>query len=563
MEEALKEFKRMPVRNVVSWTAIISGFVKRDDSLSALKIFRQMRQMNERINNFTITSVLTACAKPDMTKEAIQLHCWIIKAGYYLDGSVSAALISMYSKFGALDQSEMLFTEMNKVKNSGIWAVMISSLAQSQNSQRAVEMFRRMIQEDQRPDNFCYSSVFSVINCLHLGRQIHCHAYKFGFVYDLSVGSSLFTMYSKNGSIEDSYKVFQQIPFRDNVSWTSMIAGFAEHGYGEHALSLLMDMLSGGNKPDQSTLTAALTACSVLQSIRKGKEIHGYAFRAGLGSKELVSSALVWYVQNGLPEEAVVLFQKMLVSNFVVDSFTISSALGAIALLNSLELGMQVHALVTKLGLDSELSVGSSLVTMYSQCGNIADCSKTFDQIAEPDHISWTSLIASYAQHGKGEEALEVYEDMIRKGIKPDAVTFVEVLSACSHADLIERGHFYFSSMTRDFGIEPDNRHHACMVDLLGRSGRLKEAESFINSMPIDPDSLVWTTLLAACTLHGDIDLGNKAAEKAMELAPGRSGSYISLANIFASVGKWKEAVDIRRRMSLIGVNKEPGWSFT
>ncbi|CAN1155909.1 Pentatricopeptide repeat-containing protein At1g74600, chloroplastic [Linum perenne] len=595
MEEALKEFKWMPVRNVVSWTAIISGFVKRDDSLSALKIFRQMRELKERINNFTITSVLTSCAKPNMFKEAIQLHCWIVKAGYYLDGSVSAALISMYSKLGSLDQSEMLFTEMDKVKNSGIWAVMISSLAQSQNSQRAVDMFCRMLQEDQRPDNYCYSSVLSVINCLHLGSQIHCHACKFGFVYDLSVGSSLFTMYSKNGSIEDSYKVFQQIPFRDSVSWTSMIAGFAEHGRGEQALSLFMDMISGGNKPDQNTLTAALTACSVLQSLRKGREIHGYAFRAGLGSEELISSALVCmysksgalafaskvfdllpqkdqvscsslvsgYAQNGLLEEAVVLFQKMFVSNFIVDSFTVSSALGAIALLNRLELGMQVHTLVTKLGLASELSVGSSLVTMYSECGIIANCSKAFDQIVEPDHISWTSLIASYARHGKGEEALEVYEHMIRKGTRPDAVTFVEVLSACSHTDLVEKGDLYFSSMTRDFGIEPDNRHYACMVDLLGRSGRLKEAESFINSMPIDPDSLVWTTLLAACKLHGDIDLGKKAAEKAMELAPGRSGSYISLSNMFAEVGKWKEAVDVRRRMSIIGVNKEPGWSFT
>ncbi|CAI0401659.1 unnamed protein product [Linum tenue] len=592
MDEAAKEFNRMPVRNVVSWTAIISGFVKKDDSVAALKIFRQMKSTNERINNFTITSVLTACAKPDMAKEAIQIHCWIVKAGFHLDAVVGAALLNTYLKLDAFDCSEMLFSEMDEIKNPGIWAVMISSLAQSHNSGRAVEMFRKMLQEGQRPDKFSYSSILSVVNCLHLGRQIHCHALKFGSVFDLSVGSSLFTMYSKSGSLQDSYEVFEQIPFRDNVSWTSMIAGFAEHGCGKQALSLFRDMVSAGNKPDQNTLTAALGACSVLQSLHKGREIHGYVFRAGLGTESFAGGALVsmyakcgalafaskvfdmlpkkdqvacsslvsGYAQNGLLEEAVVLFHEMIASNFKVDSFTISSALGAI---NSLDLGLQVHTLVTKVGLASELSVGSSLVTMYSKCGNIVDCSKAFDQIDEPDLISWTSLIASYASHGKGEEALQVYDHMIEKGIQPDAVTFVEIISACSHAGLVERGHSCFHSMTRDFGIEPDNRHFACMVDLLGRSGRLKEAERFIDSMPIDPDSLVWTSLLAACKLHGDVELGKVAAEKVMELAPGRSGTYISLSNIFADVGKWKEAVEIRRRMSRIGVIKEPGWSFT
>ncbi|CAI0401653.1 unnamed protein product [Linum tenue] len=301
-------------------------------------------------------------------------------------------------------------------------------------------------------------------------------------------------MYSKSGSLQDSYEVFEQIPFRDNVSWTSMIAGFAEHGCGKQALSLFRDMVSAGNKPDQNTLTAALGACSVLQSLHKGREIHGYVFRAGLGT----------------------------------ESFA-----------------------------------GGALVSMYAKCGALAFASKVFDMIDEPDLISWTSLIASYASHGKGEEALQVYDHMIEKGIQPDAVTFVEIISACSHAGLVERGHSCFHSMTRDFGIEPDNRHFACMVDLLGRSGRLKEAERFIDSMPIDPDSLVWTSLLAACKLHGDVELGKVAAEKVMELAPGRSGTYISLSNIFADVGKWKEAVEIRRRMSRIGVIKEPGWSFT
>ncbi|XP_057988433.1 pentatricopeptide repeat-containing protein At1g74600, chloroplastic [Hevea brasiliensis] len=553
--EAVKIFSRMPVRNVVSWTAIISGFVKKDDSISALKIFKEMRIIKEEINNFTITSIITACAKPDMIKEAIQIHSWILKTGFYLDPIVQAALINMYAKVHAIDLSEMVFRESEDVKNPRLWATMISSFAQNQSSQRAIELLQIMLQESLRPDSFCFSSVLSVIDCSNLGRQIHSYTLKTGFVFDLSVGSSLFTMYSKCGSIEDSYKVFEHIPVRDNISWTSMISGFTEHGCANQAFELFRNMLAEGTRPDQMNFIAILAACSGLRSLQKGKEIHGHAFRAGMGREALVGGALVsmyskcgalesarkvfdmlpekdqvscssmvsGYAQNGLLEEAVFLFHEMLMSNVTADSYTVSSVLGAIALLNRLGIGTQLHARLTKVGLDSNVSVGSSLVTMYSKCGNIEDCCKAFDQVDEPDLICWSAMIASYAQHGKGVEALKIYEKMRRQGIRPDSVTFVGVLFACSHANLVEEGYFLFNSMTKDFGIEPNNRHYACMVDLLGRSGRLKEAEKLIKSMTIDPDALVWGTLLAACKLHGEVELGKKAAK----MASGRKSSRL------------------------------------
>ena len=236
--------------------------------------------------------------------------------------------------------------------------------------------------------------------------------------------------------------------------------------------------------------------------------------------------------------------------------------LGAIALLNRLVIGTQLHAYIAKLGLDSDVSVGSSLMTMYSKSGSLGDCRKAFDHIENPDLIGWTTMIVSYAQHGKGAEALSVYELMRKEGIKPDSVTFVGVLSACSHNGLVEEAYIHLNSMAKDYGIEPGYRHYACMVDLLGRSGRLKEAEQFINNMPVKPDALVWGTLLAACKVHGDIELGKLAAKKVMELEPCDAGVYVSLSNICADMGQWEDVLKIRSLMKGTGVTKEPGWSF-
>ncbi|XP_048329913.2 pentatricopeptide repeat-containing protein At1g74600, chloroplastic [Ziziphus jujuba] len=594
MDEAVKKFSQMPIRNVVSWTAIISGFVKKDDSISAVKFFRDMRKTGEEVNNYTLTSVIAACTQPTMIEESTQIHCLILKTGFYLDAAVGAALINMYSKVGAADVSERVFQEMENLQNMGTWAAMASSYAQNQASGRATELFQKMLQESLKPDEFCTSSVLSIIGCLDFGRQIHCYALKSALGFYCSVGCSLSTMYSKCGSLEESYKVFLEIPAKDNVSWASMIAGFAEHGFADQALELFRDMLSDGVMPDNMTLNAGLTACAVLPSLKTGKEIHGYALRAGLGNDRVVGGALItmyskcsalklarsvfdvlpekdqvaWsslasgYAQNGYIEEAVLLFHHMLMADLAIDSFIVSSILGSIALLNKTSIGTQLHAHIIKMGLDSDVSVGSSLVTMFSKSGSIEDCCKVFDQIEEPDLIGWTAMIVSYAKNGRGAEALRVYEIMKKEGIKPDSVTFVAVLSACSHSGLVEEAHFHLHSMAKDYGIEPGYRHYACMVDLLGRAGRLEEAERFINDMPIEPDSLVWGTLLAACKVHGDIELGKRAAAKVMELEPYDAGAYISMSNICADVGQWEEVLKIRSQMKGIGVMKEPGWSF-
>ncbi|KAK9119281.1 hypothetical protein Scep_017374 [Stephania cephalantha] len=593
MNEAVKGFSRMLFRNVVSWTAIISGFVQKDDSVSALRFFKEMMKVNVGINTYTVTSVLAACAKPALSREAIQIHSWTMKTGLYSDSTVKTSLINTYAKIGEIGLSEMVFGEMECTKNLETWAVMISGFAQNQNLGRTIELFKKMCRDGLRPDKFCSSSVLSIIDDVTLGRQIHCNVFKAGMNFDASVGSALSTMYSKCNSLVEAYNVFEEILDKDEVSWTSMIVGFAEHGCPKQALKLFINMPVKDIRPDQVILSAVLTACSALPSQRKGKEVHGYALRAGIDEDVLVGGALItmyskcgslfsakrvfkmmpqndqasWcslmsgYAQKGSIEESILLFHDMRIAGLEIDCITISSLLVMAATLTKLVIGTQLHGLVMKTGLYSDVSVGSSLVTMYSRCGNIEKSHKVFDQIKNPDLVAWTSMIVGYAQHGKGIEALKLYELMRKHEVEPDAVTFVGVLSACGHNGLLEEGNYHLNSMKKDFGIEPGARHYACLVDLLGRLGRLEEAVILINSMPIKPDALVWGTLLAACKKHGDVELGRLAANKVLELEPSESGAYISLSNIFANVGEWEEVLNVRRLMKSAGLKKETGWS--
>lgn len=594
VNEAVRAFSRMPEHNVVSWTAIISSFVQMEDSVSALKFFKEMKEIGTDMNEFTITSILTACAKPAMAYVAIQMHCLILKTGFLMDCAVKDSLINMYARTGEVGLSEKVFDEIRCVKDVSTWAVMISGLAQSEDSTRSVELFKRMAREGLRPDKFCSSSVLSVISCLALGKQIHSFVLKAGLVLDVSVASSLFTMYSKCDNLDDAYEVFKQMPEKDTVSWTSMIAGFAEHGNADQAFCLFKKMIFEKIRPDYMTLSAILIACSVLRSLHKGKEIHGYALRVGLGPETLLCGALVnmyskcrtlvsarrifdampqkdqisWsslvsgYAQNGYIEDALSQFHQMLIDGMEIDYFTISSVLGVSATLTRAGLGKQLHAYSVKIGLDSDLSVSSSLITMYSKCGSIDDSRRVFDQIERPDLVTWTAMIDGYAQHGQGVEALKIYEMMREEGIQPDSVTFVAVLSACSHNGLVEEGYLYLNSMVKNYGIAPEACHYACMVDLLSRSGRLEEAASFIDKMPIKPDALIWGTLLGACRVHGNVELGKLAAEKVLELEPCDPGAYVLLSNFCAEVGDWEEVLKIRSLMKGVGVRKEPGWSF-
>ncbi|KAL0381535.1 UNVERIFIED_CONTAM: Pentatricopeptide repeat-containing protein, chloroplastic [Sesamum angustifolium] len=455
MCDAIKQFRLMPVRNVVSWTSIISGFVQKGDSASALGVLKDMRKAGDEINTFTVSSVLAACANPSMFKDALQ--------------------------FGAIDLSEIAFAEAQNLKQ--------------------------------------------------VGRQVHGYALKVGMVSEVSVGSSIFTMYSKCGDLEESLKAFEQLERKDNISWTSMIAGLAEHGCADKAVQMFRQMEFENSVPDEKILATILNSCSALHSLRLGREIHGFALRCGFAEHTIIDDALVnMYSKCGDLNSAKIVF----------------------------------HAMPFK----DQVS-WSSLISGFAQRGYIEEVLQLLHDMllsgitVDAFTISWTTMITSYAHHGEGLEALQLFDLMKKSGIEPDDVTFVGVLSACSHTGLVGEGYFHLNSMIRDYGIEPGYKHYTCMVDLLGRAGRLEEAHRFIVNMPIEPNTLVWETLLAACKVHGNHELGKLAAEKIKELQPSGAGAYVSVSNIWAEAGEWEHVLKIRGSMKETGVRKkEPGWSF-
>ncbi|XP_051123152.1 pentatricopeptide repeat-containing protein At1g74600, chloroplastic [Andrographis paniculata] len=592
---AVKEFESIPVRNSGAWAAIIRGFIHDGDPGSAIRVLSDMRKAGEEVNKFTVSTVIAACGDPTMFEEVRQLHGWVLKMGLYRDSVVRAPLIKMYSNAGAIDMSELVFAEFRDTEEVGIWANMLSVYVNDGKSyEKAVDFFRRMLEENVAIDHFVASSILSVVDNLSLGRRIHGHIVKTGFLSEVSVSCSIFTMYSKCGDLTESLNAFRRLEKKDVVSWTSMISGLSEHGRANDAVMLFREMVPEYPTIDAKILAAVMNACSVLCSSKLGKEVHGAALRRGFAGEATIdgasvnmyakcgdlrsatvaftmmpvkdpisrSSIIAGFSHHGRVDEALKLLKDMLISTPSLDPFTISSVIGAVAISGAPPIGMSLHAHIIKISLESYAAVGSSIVMMYSKNGRIDDCLKAFKQITNPDLVSWTAMIDCFAYHGKGTEALTSFDVMTKSGINPDDETFLAVLSACSHAGLVDAGYRHLNSMIVDYRIQPGHKHYVCMVDLLGRAGRVEEAARFICNMPFEPDMIAWETLLAACRVHGNREIGKLAARKVLELRPPDAGAYVMASNMFAEEGEWEQVEQLRSLMIECRVKKaEPGWS--
>lgn len=270
------------------------------------------------------------------------------------------------------------------------------------------------------------------------------------------------------------------------------------------------------------------------------------------------------YSQCNEEEKAIHAFLEIKQQGLVPNQYTFSSVLAACATLSSLEFGRQLHGLVCKSNINSDKCIESSLIDMYSKCGSIVDAEKVFNFVENPDVVTWTAMISSYAQHGLVSNAVNLFEKMKKKAIiKPNAVTFLSVLFACSHGGLVDEGLHYFHTMKDTYGLLPEMEHYACIVDLLGRIGRIDEAMDFIKNMPIQPGEMVWQSLLGACKVHKNIKVGKIAAEKIMGMRPENPSSvYVLLSNTYINSGKYEDGITIREQIRARGMKKEPGCSW-
>uniref|UniRef100_A0A2P2NYA9 DYW domain-containing protein n=1 Tax=Rhizophora mucronata TaxID=61149 RepID=A0A2P2NYA9_RHIMU len=381
----------------------------------------------------------------------------------------------------------------------------------------------------------------------------------------------------------------------DVVSWNSMVVGCVRQGFREEALSFFQKMHERNMKMDDFTYPSVLNSLASLKDMPNAMSVHCLIIKTGFTAYKLVNNALVdmyakqgksdcalkifnmivekdvisWtslvtgYSHGGSYEEAIKLFHEMRIEGVHPDQVVVASILIACAELTVIEFGKQVHTILLKSGLDSSLSVNNSLVTMYAKCGIIADAKQVFNSMSIRDVISWTALIVGYAKNGRGRDSICFYEQMVVAGIRPDFITFIGLLFACSHSGLVEKSRHYFESMVKVYGITPGPEHYACMIDLLGRSGRLVEARDLLNKMAVEPDATVWKAILGACRVHGELELGEKAARNLSELEPMNSVPYIMLSNMYSTAGRWEDAARIRKLMKSRGIRKEPGCSWT
>ncbi|XP_059070131.1 pentatricopeptide repeat-containing protein At3g24000, mitochondrial isoform X2 [Cryptomeria japonica] len=472
---------------------------------------------------------------------------------------------------------------------------MISGYVQNGNCLEGLRLFRR--REGVNVDQYCLASALRA--CIRMGwiqegRRVHGDVIKNAYELDMFVQNVLVHMYVKCGVVEDAWQVFERMSEPNVVSWTAVIGGYAQNRNWSKALTLFSEMHHEGVKLDQSAYASVLRICCSAMALEQGKQVHALAVHSGFDLDVIVGSALVdtyvkcgsvengrrlfdrmpcrnvvsWtamivgYAQRGHGIEALRLYLQMQRDGINVDEYTVAGVLGACSSLAALEQGKQVHGTVVRIGFELDVSVCNGLIDMYGKCGKIEEARKIFDIIPESSVASWNAMIAGFAQHGKGKEAILLYEQMLQAGVNPDVITFVVVLSGCSHAGLLDEGHHYFASMTRDHGIAPKAEHYGCMVDLLGRAGRLDEAFNFINQMPIEPNASVWGSLLGACRVHGNIELGEKAVEHLLELIPENPAPYVLLSNIYAAAGRWKDAAKVRSLMKDRGVKKQPGCSW-
>ncbi|TYH56695.1 hypothetical protein ES332_D08G038300v1 [Gossypium tomentosum] len=425
------------------------------------------------------------------------------------------------------------------------------------------------------------------------GLQLHAHIIKSGIQTIPLISHHLINFYSKTQLPLFSRQVFFEAPHKSPTTWSSVISSFAQNEFPSLAIQFFRTMLVNNIRPDDHIYPSATKSCAILGRSDIGQSIHCLVLKTGYDRDVFVASSLVdmygkcgkikdarnlfdempqrnvvsWsgmiygYAQLGEFEEALTLFKQALYERLDVNDFTFSSVVQVCANSTLLQLGKQIHGLCFKTNYDMSSFVGSSLISLYSKCGVIGGSYRVFDEACVKNLGMWNAMLIACAQHSQTEKVFDLFKQMEGLGIKPNFITFLCVLYACSHAGLVEKGKHYFELM-KEYGIEPGDQHYASLVDLFGRAGKLQEALSIIREMPIQPTESVWGAFLTGCRLHGNTELAAYAADRIFELGPVSSGLHVLLSNAYAAAGRYEDAAKARKMLRDRGIKKETGLSW-
>lgn len=580
------------------WNGLMAAYTKNFRFTDALNLFGSLLHFPYlNPDSYTYPSVFKCCGELGRADYGKMIHAIVMKSGYDSDVVVASSVVGMYAKCGLFENAMHLFDEMPQ-RDVGCWNTVISCYYHDGQCEKALELFGRMKGCGFLPDSVTYTTAIS--SCARLldlerGKDIHNELLRNGFVMDGFVSAALVDMYGKCGCLEMAIEVFDQIPRKSLVSWNSMIVGYSLRGDSKSGIELLWRMNEEGIKPTSTTLSSLLMACSNSGKLLHGKFLHGYMIRNNIEADIFILSTLIdlyfkcqhvlyaefifkamtktnvvaWnvmisgYVSSGCYFEAIGIFNDMKESGIKPDAFSFTSVLAACSQVAALEQGKDIHKSINASMLESNGKVAGALLDMYAKCGAVNEAISVFNQLRARDLVSWTSMIMAYGSHGQASEALKLFREMQQSNIRPDRVTFLAIISACSHAGLVDEGLYYFYTMINNYGIQPTTAEYSCLIDLLGRSGRLHEAYGILQRNPsVREDIDLLSTLLSACRMHGELDLGEEIASLLIQRDPDDPSTYVILANMYASDKKWNEARKVRLKMKELGLKKNPGCSW-
>ncbi|CAI0551823.1 unnamed protein product [Linum tenue] len=505
---------------------MMRAHVRRNRPEQALLVYTLMRDGDVAADTYTYPILLQSCSQRLAEVEGRLIHGQVIKVGFDSDVYVGNTLINMYAVCGCLEEAAKVFDEMPE-RDLVSWSALVSCYEQNERYDEALRKFKEMVVDGVLVDEVVLITVLSA--CTHLvvamtGQLIHALAIKAGIELYINLQNALIHMYSICGELVAAEKLFSSGCTLDLISWNSMISGYLRCGEVEKARSLFDSM------PQRDTVS-----WSVL--------ISGYAQRDRFA-------------------DALALFQDMQLEGIQPDETVLVSVISACTHLSALDQGAWIHAYIRKKQMKVNVILGTTLIDMYMKFGSVPNAMEVFRAMEEKGVSTWNALILGLAMNGFVKESLATFSEMKECNIVPNEITFLAVLGACRHMGLVEEGRRHFDAMSRKHGIEPTIKHYGCMVDLLGRAGKLTEAEELIANMPVPPDVSTWGALLGACKKHGDNVMGERVGRKLVDLQPEHDGFHVLLSNIYASKGSWDNVHEIRGMMRQHGVIKTPGCSM-
>ena len=575
---------------------MLKGYAKNSSLHNAMSFFVRMKCDDVKPVVYNYTYLLKVCGDNADLRRGKEIHGQVITNGFSSNVFAMTGVVNLYAKCRQIDDAYKMFDRMPE-RDLVCWNTIIAGFAQNGLARVALDLVLRMQEEGQKPDSITVVTVLPAaanIGSWRIGKLIHGYAIRAGFELLVNISTALVDMYSKCGSVGTARLIFDRMKQRTVVSWNSMIHGYVQSGDPEEAMAIFQKMLDEGVEPTNVTVMEALHACADLGDLERGKFVHklvdelklGYDVSVknslismyskckrvdlaakvfeGLQGKTIVSwnAMILGYAQNGRVNEALNHFCEMQSQNIKPDSFTLVSVIPALAELSVTRQAKWMHGLVIRNCLDKNVFVMTAVVDMYAKCGAIRTARKLFDTMEERHVTTWNAMIDGYGTHGLGKDAVELFNDMQKGTIKPNDITFLCVISACSHSGLVQEGLRFFSSMKEDYGLEPAMDHYGAMVDLLGRAGQLNKAWDFIQDMPVEPGITVFGAMLGACKIHKNVELGEKAAKKLFELNPDEGGYHVLLSNIYATASMWDKMAKVRTMMEKTGLQKTPGCSL-